>query len=471
MDTPTLFLVTSIMLIILPIALWGAVGPKKRLRAHFQYWCWGGVVLGLGTGLVGLRNVAPAPVTISLANTLVCYGLLIRWQSLREILNQPRISWLTLLGLASASFLAVEWARSTDVIAWPLIAYPILLVMDVIAIWSSARIARTHRSVAARWMILGYLFPGVVVLIQLGIFLTDQALPSAPYPALLAPVIGLTMVFLAVISNFAFLGILMERSANLEAKNIKRAEREAVLREFAARLSRLDRLRSLGALTGALAHELTQPLTAILSNAELAEASLKKGGFSTEQHAELVQGILGSARRGRAIVQRIRQRLQPVDPVLGQVELTWITADVIDLMAPVIQAHQVELVQRMPDTRLFVSGDSIELSQVLVIVLTNAIEACQTAASRRIEITLQANGGRASWSVRDQGRGFSNDVLTSGSEALFTTKPGGLGLGLDIVTTIVRQHHGALTLANASEGGAIVVIDLPQALPANPSGA
>jgi C4-dicarboxylate-specific signal transduction histidine kinase len=146
---------------------------------------------------------------------------------------------------------------------------------------------------------------------------------------------------------------------------------------------------------------------------------------------------------------------------------------VIDLMAPLMKTHQVVLVRRMPDTPLFVSGDSIELSQVLVIVLTNAVEACSAtaAASRRIEIALQADGGRASWSVRDQGPGFSSEALTSAQDALFTTKPGGLGLGLEIATTIVRQHHGTLTLANAPGGGAIVVIDLPLALPADPYGA
>ena len=93
MDTSTLFLLAGVMLISLPIALWGALGPRKRRLAHVRYWCGGGVVLGLGTGLVGLRNVAPGPVAISLAIALVCCGLLIRWQALRDILNQPRISW------------------------------------------------------------------------------------------------------------------------------------------------------------------------------------------------------------------------------------------------------------------------------------------------------------------------------------------------------------------------------------------
>ena len=475
MDTPTLFLLTSLMLVILPIALWVAVGPNPRRRAYVRLWCGGGLVLGLGTCLVGLRNIAPAPVTISLANALVCFGLLIGWQALRGMVNQLQVSWVTLVGLASASFLAIEWARSTGVIPWPLIAYPILLVVAGISVWHSALIARTQHSVAAWWLMVSYLLPGVTLAIQLMIFLTIRYLPDAPYPAQLAPVIGVMMVFLAVNSNFAFLGILLEGKARKEAEEIKQAEREKLLRELSARLSRLDRLRSLGALTGALAHELTQPLTAILSNAELAEASLKKGGQNAEeqaeQQAELVQGIVRNARRGKAIVQRIRQRLQPVDPVLGRVDLFWLSSDVIDLMAPLMQAHQVVLVRRMPDTPLVVSGDSIELSQVLVIVLTNAIEACSASASRRIEIALQADEGRASWSVRDYGPGFSSEALTSAKEALFTTKPGNLGLGLEIATTIVRQHHGTLTLANAPGGGAIVVIDLPLALPADPHGA
>ena len=477
MDTPTLFLLTSLMLVILPIALWVTVGPNLRRRTFVRFWCGGGLVLGLGTCLVGLRGIAPGFVTISMGTALIALGLLIRWQSLRGMANQPPVSWLTLFGLASAGVLAIEWARSTGVIPWPLIAYPILLAMAGIALRYSVLIARTQHSPAAWWLAVSYLLPAVTVAIQLAIFLSRWELPAGAYPAQLAPVIGVTMVFLAVISNFAFLGIMLERKARQQAEEIKQAEREKLLRELSTRLSRLDRLRSLGALTGALAHELTQPLTAILSNAELAEASLKKGGQNAEeqaeQQAELVQGIVRNARRGKAIVQRIRQRLQPVDPVLGRVDLFWLSSDVIDLMAPLMQAHQVVLVRRMPDTPLFVPGDAIELSQVLVIVLTNAVEACSASASasRRIEIALQADEERASWSVRDHGPGFSSEALTSAKEALFTTKPGGLGLGLEIATTIVRQHHGTLTLANAPGGGAIVVIDLPLALPADPHGA
>ena len=103
MDTATLFLLAGVMLISLPIALWGALGPRKRRLAHVRYWCGGGVVLGLGAGLVGLRNVAPGPVAISLAIALVCCGLLIRWQALRDILS---------VGTSAGG------ARAKAVIAW-----------------------------------------------------------------------------------------------------------------------------------------------------------------------------------------------------------------------------------------------------------------------------------------------------------------------------------------------------------------
>ncbi len=469
MDIPTLYLLTSMMLISLPIALWVIVGPKQRPQLKVRFWCAGGVVFGLGVGLIGLRTIAPDPMTIPLAFALIDLGLLLRWQSLRAVLNRPPISWFTLIGLASACFLAIEWARATGVIAWPLIAYPIQLAMAAVLMRDCAQIAREQHSVAARWLMVGYLLPAASMAIQLVIFVTNRDVPMAAYPAQTTPITGVTMVFLAVISNFAFLGILLERKANREARNIKHAERETVLLEFSARLTRLDRMRSLGALAGALAHELTQPLMAILSNAQLAESSLKRGGSSAEQQAELVQSILRSARRGTAIVQRIRQRLQPMDPVSVMVDLVWISADVIDLMTPLMQAHKIALNRRMPAKPVMVTGDPIELSQVLVILLTNAIEACAASPERRIEIALQTDGGRASWSVRDHGHGLSDDALTSASEALFTTKPSGLGLGLEIATTIVRQHHGTLTLANAPGGGAIAVMDLPQAFPANPS--
>jgi len=471
MDVPTLYLTASLILISLPVALWGVVGPKQRRQPIVVFWCAGGPVVGLGVGLFGFRSVAPDLFTISLAFALVDFGLLLRWQALRGLLNQPPLPWLSLIALTASFFLAFEWARSTGVIAWPLIVYPIQLALGGVLVRDCFRIIREQHSVAARWLLVSYLPPFASTAIQLLIFLTNLESPIGIYPAQMTPITGLTVLFLAVISNFSFLGILSERKASEEAKEIKRVEREALLREFSARLSRADRMRSLGALAGALAHELAQPLTVILSNAELAKSSLSRGGVSVEQQAELMQSILRNAKRGNAIVQSIRQRLQPVDRHLDRVDLISITAEVIELMVPLLEAHQVELVQRMQDTPLTVSGDSTELSQVVVILLTNAVEASAASAVRRIEITVQAKGEQASLSVRDQGHGLSDEALTSAGDALFTTKPGGLGLGLEIAMTIVRQHYGTLMLANAPGGGAIAVVDLPQAVPANPFGA
>jgi len=458
MDIPTLYLTASLMLISLPIGLWSVVGPKQRRQPVVPFWCAGGVVFGLGVGLIGLRTIAAGPMTISLAFGLIDFGLLLRWQALRGLLNQPPLPWLSLIGLTSSCFLVIEWARSTSVIGWPLIAYPIQLAMGGVLMWDCARIIREQHSTAARWLMFSYLLPSASVAIQLLLFLTSLEIPIATYPAQTTPITGVTMVFLAVVSNFAFLGILSERSAREEAAVIQRVEREAVLREFAARLSRLERLRSLGALAGALAHELTQPLMAILSNAQLAEARLQKGELSAEYQTEFLRGILRSARRGSAIVERIRRRLQPVDPVPEKVDLVWISADVIDLMTPLLKAHQIELDRRMPATPTVVTGDPIELSQAMVILLTNAIEACAAVSTRRIEITLQTDGKCVSWSLRDHGAGFSNEMLASAGEALFTSKPGGMGLGLVIAT-----------LTNAPSGGAIAVMDLPLAVPFNTS--
>ena len=468
MDIPTLYLTASLILISLPIGLWAVVEPEQRRLPHLKFWCAGGLMFGIGVGLIGLRLVAPAALTVSLAFGLIDLGLLLRWQALRGVLNRPQISWLSIGVLALAFCLAVEWGRSTAIIPWPLVAYPIQLVMACILMRECSRIVREQHSVAARWLLFSYLFPCVSVAAQLVIFLMSPSLPITAYPAQSTPITGVTMVFLAVISNFAFLGILSERMASHRAAEVKRAEREAVLREFEARLSRLHRMQSLGAVAGSLAHELTQPLMAILSNTQLAETRLQRSEFTVEHQAELLQSTLRSARRGAAILERIRRRLQPQDPVLGTVDLAWVNNDVIDLMTPLLKTNRVELDTRIPAEPVYVTGDPIELSQVLVILLTNAIESCEAAAPR-IEVTLQAGAGRVSWSVRDHGPGFSVEMLTNASEALFTTKPGGLGLGLVIATTILRQHRGTLRLANAPGGGAIAVVDLPQTFPSHPS--
>lgn len=224
-------------------------------------------------------------------------------------------------------------------------------------------------------------------------------------------------------------------------------------------LSHLARVSVLGQLSGAFAHELNQPLAAILSNAEAARRLLHAQPTDIEELSLILQDIAADDRRAAAMIQRLRallkrgeRRLQPID--------------MQELVEEVLQVAHTELITRHVIASLLVqpglprvSGDRVQLQQVLLNLILNAVEAMDSVpnADRRLTVLVESGAMHdVRISVRDWGPGIPLSLLDRLFEPFVTTKTDGLGLGLSISRTIVAAHGGRLWAENNRDGGATI---------------
>jgi C4-dicarboxylate-specific signal transduction histidine kinase len=232
------------------------------------------------------------------------------------------------------------------------------------------------------------------------------------------------------------------------------------------KLTHLTRVALLGELSGALAHELQQPLTAILCNVQAAQLLTAKGQFNVEELREILQEIVNDDKNAGQIIARLRALLVRGETQFQRVEIGGLIRDVLTLTHGTLMERNVQVNTRIDEGIPSVHGDRVELQQVLLNLVLNASESMSAnpARDRRIEIvaTLDAADGLVRTSVLDCGRGIEVDQLEHIFDPFFTTKQGGLGLGLAISHSIIAAHKGRLWAANRSDRGAAFHFTLPE---------
>ena len=241
----------------------------------------------------------------------------------------------------------------------------------------------------------------------------------------------------------------------------KRAELQ--VREHLHELSHLNMVAAVGELAASLAHELNQPLTAVLSNAQALRRMLQAGDGQGQMAAEIVEDIIAQDKRAGEIILRIRRLLRKESVEWAPVDVNAMVSDVCHMFggAPARpgRAIRLDLTPRLPALQ----GDRVQLQQVVLNLVQNALHAAADGAEPDprvvVKTDLDACGVRIS--VRDRGRGIPPDMLARVFEPFFSTKHEGLGLGLAISRSIVDLHRGTITAQNRETGGAEFVVCLP----------
>ncbi len=240
------------------------------------------------------------------------------------------------------------------------------------------------------------------------------------------------------------------------------------LEEEAARLrnqlTHLSRVTTLAEVIGSIAHELNQPLSAILSNAQAAQRMLPNGADVTEMR-EILDDIVSEGKRAGEVIHRLRQLLRKGERQHRFLNINELVTDVLKLVRSYLIKQQVtattELAQNLPALK----GASVELQQLLVNLVVNACDAmtaCNTAERRLLIRTGMENGGKeVIVSVTDSGSGIPGESLEQIFEPFFTTKEKGVGLGLSVCRTIIAAHKGQLWATNNPDHGATFHFSLP----------
>jgi C4-dicarboxylate-specific signal transduction histidine kinase len=229
-------------------------------------------------------------------------------------------------------------------------------------------------------------------------------------------------------------------------------------REQQEELAHLARVAALGELSGAFAHELAQPLTAILANAEAALQLAMRESATPPELAEMLRDIIKDDVRAAAMIERLHALLARREIRRQSVDLNQTIGDVLALVRSDLIARNVSVRLELAPQPLNVLADAVQLQQVLLNLVVNACEAMSATppAERQLTITTGAaeHGRKIACSVTDRGHGIQQPCLDEIFEPFVTTKSNGLGLGLPICRSILEAHGGRLWAQNTSEGGA-----------------
>jgi signal transduction histidine kinase/ligand-binding sensor domain-containing protein len=239
-----------------------------------------------------------------------------------------------------------------------------------------------------------------------------------------------------------------------------RAEtRESRLRE---ELAHAGRVATAGELASSLAHEVNQPLAAIVTNAQAGRRFLAREPFSREELDEVLCDIAQQGQRASEVIRRLREFLRKNEAQRLPVDVNAVVRETLPLVRREIEDHGVQTLLALEDGLPRVLADPVQLQQVLVNLVKNACEALEgQAGSRSIEISSRRYDGRVLLDVRDNGPGLAPEVLGRLFQPYVTTKSHGMGLGLAICRSIIEAHGGRLAADARAGGGVAFRIDLP----------
>lgn len=239
---------------------------------------------------------------------------------------------------------------------------------------------------------------------------------------------------------------------------------ESESRRLRVQLAHLDRVATASVMTGALAHEINQPLAAILSNAQAGLRLLNRGIDDLDDIRDLLRDIVHDDKRAGEVIRRLRTMLRKRGARTERVDLSVVVQGVADLLHSEVIIRGARLDVNLAPEPLFVCADSVQVQQVIVNLLLNGLQAVhgEPRIRRNVVLSTRADaGGRALVTVRDSGQGIPPDRLEHIFEPFQSTKEDGMGLGLAICRHIARAHGGSLVADNAPDGGARFVLSLP----------
>jgi signal transduction histidine kinase len=277
-----------------------------------------------------------------------------------------------------------------------------------------------------------------------------------------------------VVSGVAVIGAQAALIVTLLVQRRRRREAEAAVRQAEAaaqshlsQIAHLDRVAALGQLASSMAHELSQPLAAILANAQAALRLLAGAPPDLDtvpEVRECLADIVGDDKRAAEVIQRARHLLKRTDFVTEPLALNELAANTIRLVANHAQMHSVTIDFLPAPEQPIVHGDTVQIQQVLLNLLANAITAAANGGhqNRTVSVwTSVATTPYAELGVHDSGKGIAETDLDRIFEPFFTTRADGLGMGLTISRTIVEAHGGRLLVENDPAGGATFRVHLP----------
>lgn len=235
---------------------------------------------------------------------------------------------------------------------------------------------------------------------------------------------------------------------------------EEALRVAQGESARWSRTLSMAEVAASIAHEIKQPLTALITQAHACRRWLRAEPMNADKATNAAENLVRESARASAVVDRVRSLFIERDPLRETIDLNLLVDDAVQLLHDEAVRRGVSIHLDLSDKPLWVSVDPIQIRQLVLNLVTNGMESTmETGRSRKLAIRSELNGfGQVMISVRDNGAGLTEQVIEKMFEPFFTTKPYGTGMGLSICRSIVEAHEGQIWADGLAEGAIFHVV-------------
>ena len=460
LDSHTTLILAALLFWMLPLLVWWTTGGRHTQAV--AWWCAGSVLAGLGIVLMGLRPWVVPWLSFQGGNTCLLLSFVGWSQSLRVLRGRPwHLPHLVLWALLALTYYSVLLLAFDPQVRGMGMRWALggLAIYTACLAWPLAQRWRSHNAAA---IALSYGVLGLGLWAQSFMHTGDGVQPSPFSQTWDASLIALLALLTSTIGHFCYTGMVLDHATQSRARVARAQAAAEETAKLETQLRQLDRQERMVLVSGALAHELNQPLTAALTQAQVAQRRLLAGRTEGPVMVDLLRKVVDGIERASRILVRIRRSGQHNTVTLQRIDARAVVNGALDLLDGEWHRLSVRVDRALGDTPLWCQADGVALSQVLVNVLRNAGQAMEHCPHRWLQVSAHTDGTWIRVRVRDHGTGVSAQVLAQWGEPFVSTREHGLGMGLAISRAIMAQHRGDLSLRNHPGGGAEAVLSLPQ---------
>jgi signal transduction histidine kinase len=486
LDTQTTIFMTCFVYLILHGAIWLALQEYRSFQV--KLWCASGMLSGMAVVLLSMRGLVSEFLFLYVAQLLMLAGNGGRMVALRMYLlpeSQNRVYWT--YGLACITyFILFVYLMAVLNADWEALilfnAFYAVLCIDYFRI--GLQLHRKRKSLGANLLMWGGLILSFSLAMRtIGVALggsIDELYQPSWHQAIM--VVGQFITI--TLCNVAFLRIFLEIAeqkklavaheltvTNERADEIQRTslilkqlleEREEIIRQ----LTLFNKTAGMGALVASLAHELNQPLSVIQTNAGMIELVLNDHEAKLNQDTRIdkaLTGLRNANQRAATIISTLRNMFGQGPKTISSFDFNELVKDVLLLCQPTFNREGIQVQIQLHTVALNFTGDKSQLQQVLLNLITNAIEAFPATFEGFKNITIQTNieSNQIVMSVADSGVGISPEIEAVVFELLRTNKESGMGIGLWLSKTIIDSHQGNISFTTQVNQGTRFVVTLP----------
>ena len=459
MNNHTTLFVAAALFFILPInVLW--ILWSQRMPSIY-YWCIGSLCACFGVMFMGFRAYLPFLVSYHIANTLIICCFIFWAQSLKYLQKKPLGSATIILCVCLALiYYTVAYSYATPMLR----GLAIRLLLGCLAMyvaWLAINIYRNTRSHNAFIISSSYAITGIAFLTYLFTATTTQE-PSPFSNTWNANFLAITALLMAAAGHFSFVGMILDDTKVEQTRRKTEAYVTSHFQQLKKKMASLETQHRLRFVAGSLAHELNQPLTVILTHAQIISRAIASHKAQAETLTVMLDKIAHNIHRVSSILDRIRTIHRAEADPFTTIDINDCIDTALEQLQDLTLEHQVRVEWTRQSPPPDALGDSVQISQVLVNLCRNSIQAMDRSENRVLTIQTTTSAKNTTIKINDYGPGIPFNPSQKLKEPFYQSSNQGLGMGLIISQMIIERHQGTMVFENTHPVGLSVSIEIPR---------